>query len=158
MLLQKGDVAAAKKTNERSQIDFDPNRPLAGGVVYSAVMIRLANVGLALAGGELNVALTDVGELLDYLARVQMPLYRPEALYLKGRILLGQGRPAEAREIWQQARIESETMGERRMRWLILAGLAEVAEDEEEAAELRADAMEIVTSIAESAGRPEHLS
>ena len=155
-LLEQGNIAAAIKTNEMSQIGFDPDRPLTGGVVYAAITIRLANAGLALASGDLEAALMDVDELLDYLVRVQMPLYRPEALYLKGCIFHRQERPAEAREMWLQARTESEAMGERRKRWLILAGLAEVAGDEEEAAELRGGAREIVAYIADNAGRPEH--
>jgi hypothetical protein len=42
------------------------------------------------------------------------------------------------------------------MRWQILAGLAEVADDEAEMAGLRASAQEIITYIADHAGRPEH--
>ena len=64
-------MAAAQKANEISQIDFDPGRPLTGGVVYAPITIRLANIGVALANGDLTTALTDVDELLDYLARVQ---------------------------------------------------------------------------------------
>ena len=75
---------------------------------------------------------------------------------MKGQILQRAERPAEARQIWQQALTESEAMGERRMRWQILAGLAEVAEDEQKAAELRQSAQEIITYIADNAGRSEH--
>lgn len=128
VLLGQGDLPAAQKTNAVSQIDFDPDRPLTGGVVHAPIAVRFANTGVALAAGELTVALTSVDELLDYLARIQIPVYRPEALYLKGRILRQDERPAEAQQIWLQALAESEAMGERRMRWRILAGLAEVAE------------------------------
>jgi hypothetical protein len=149
-------VAAAQKANEISQAGFDLARPLTAGVAFAPITIRLANIGVALARDDFSTALRDVDELLDYLEFVQMPVYRPEALYVKGRILREEGRPAEARQIWQQARTESEVMGERRMRWQILAGLAEVAEDEMEAAELRSSARDIVTYIADNAGRPEY--
>jgi tetratricopeptide (TPR) repeat protein len=156
LLLGQGDLTAAEKTNEISQIDFDPQRPLFGGIVFAPITIRLANIGVSLATGNLDTALTDVDELLDYLARVKVPLYRPEALYIKGRVLQQEQRLSEARQIWKQALTESEAMGERRMRWQILAGLAEVADDEEEMAGLRASAQEIITYIADHAGRPEH--
>jgi len=42
------------------------------------------------------------------------------------------------------------------MRWQILAALAEVATSEDEAADYRRSANEIVSSVAEHAGRPEH--
>ena len=156
VLLDQGDVEAAREANEKSQIDFDPTRPLTGGVVFASITIRLANIGVSLAAGELAKALEDVDELLAYLEQVQMPVYRPEALYLKGKILQEQERPAETRQIWKMAKTESEAMGERKMRWQILAGLAEVAEDGEETAELRRAACEIVTYIANNAGRAEH--
>jgi tetratricopeptide (TPR) repeat protein len=156
LLLHQGDVTAAQKANEISQVDFDPIRPLTAGVAFAAITIRLANIGVALAKEDYLAALTNVDELLDYLEFVQMPVYRPETLYVKGRILREEGRRLEARQIWQQAQMESEAMGERRMRWQILAGLAEVADDEIEAAELRSAARDIVAYIAENAGRPEH--
>jgi len=156
LLLQQGDVAGAQKANEISQIDFDPKRPLTGGIVYAPVTIRLANIGVALAIGDLAAALTDVDEMLDYLQRVKMPIYRPEALNMKGRILQKKERLAAARQIWRQARKESEAMGERRMRWQILANLAEVTEDAEEVAKLRSSALDIITYIADNAGRSEH--
>ena len=148
-------MEAVRQANETSQIDFDPQRPLTGGVVFATVWIWLANVGVSLASGGLAAALADVNELLDYLERVQLPVYRPEALYLKGQILQQQKRPDEAQGIWQQARTESEAMGERRMRWRILTGLAEIVGDVQEAAELRQSAREIVAYIAGNAGRPE---
>jgi tetratricopeptide (TPR) repeat protein len=156
LLLQQGNVPAAQEANEISQIDFDPDRPLTAGVIYAPITIRLANISVALANGNLTSSLADVDELLDYLARMQIPLYRPEALYVKGRILQLEERLAEARQIWQQARTESEAMGERRMRWQILAGLAEINEDEGEATGLRWSAWETITYIANHAGRPEH--
>jgi hypothetical protein len=61
---------------------------------------------------------------------VQLLVYRPEALYLKGWILQQQENLSEARLIWLKAKSESEVMGERKMRWQILAGLAGVAENE----------------------------
>ena len=116
VLLDQGDVEAARKANKSSQIGFNPERTLTGGVVFAPVTIRLANVGVSLASGELDTAAADVDELLSYLERVQLPVYRPEALYLKGRVFQQQERSSAARRIWQQARIESEAMGERKMR------------------------------------------
>jgi tetratricopeptide (TPR) repeat protein len=154
--LQQGDLESAQEANEKSQIDFDPDKSLTGGVVYTAITVRLAHIGVAQASVDLVTALTRVDELLGYLEHVQLAVYRPEALYLKGSILQQQKRLAEARRIWPQARTESEAIGERRMRWQILAGLAEVVEDAQETAELRQSARDIVAHIAENAGRPEH--
>jgi class 3 adenylate cyclase/tetratricopeptide (TPR) repeat protein len=156
VLLQEGDVAAAREANEVSQIDFDPDRQLMGAVGYVPVTIRLANTGVALASGDLAFALNGVEELLDYLDRVELRLYRPEALQLNAQILAQMGRAVEARDIYLQARRESEAMGERRMRWLILAGMAEVARDAEEAAHARREAWEVIRTIAEHAGREAH--
>ena len=67
LLLQQGDVAAAQRTNEISQIDFDPDRPLTGGVVYTPVMVRMANVGVALGRDRFAHASTSRGVVIDRL-------------------------------------------------------------------------------------------
>jgi hypothetical protein len=124
------------------------------GLVRALEKANAAVAGARL-GSELGSALADVDELLGYLERVQLAIYRPEALFLKGRILQHQGDLSAARLVWLQAKSESEAMGERKMRWQILAGLAEIAEDEASALELLSSAREIADIIADNAGRPD---
>ena len=93
-----------------------------------------------LAANRHLLALVDL-ERGDVGRAVKVSVYRPEALFVKGRILQAAGRCDEARQIWRQALAESETIGEFRARWQILACLAEVTEDEAKAAELRQRSM-----------------
>ncbi len=79
------------------------------------------------------------------------PFYHINVLYFKGRVLHGQRRMAEAGQVLNQARAESERVGSRRYLWRILALLGDVEKQRgnpSQAAALYAQAREILEFIA----------
>jgi hypothetical protein len=81
-----------------------------------------------------------------------------DALYLKGRALLGQGETEAGYQVLQEARAEAEALTSRRILWEILHTLSEVEAARGNAAEaevLRGQAREIITYIADHAGSPD---
>ncbi|MDX1415578.1 MAG: adenylate/guanylate cyclase domain-containing protein [Candidatus Promineifilaceae bacterium] len=154
--LQQGDLEAARSAHKESQEGFDPRQPITGGVVYAPVAVRLADINLAMDEGEWAKALAKVNEMLKYLQRVELLVYRPEALYIRGLIWREMGKTQKAKKSWRQARRESEQIGERRMRWQILAGLAELAGDDAEGNALLKEANEMLTTLLQGIKQSEY--
>jgi tetratricopeptide (TPR) repeat protein len=73
----------------------------------------------------------------------------PYALHMQGKIHLALGDRAAAHAAWQAARAEAEALGSRWALWQILAALAQIEEDADQAAQLRQEAQVIITYIAE---------
>jgi hypothetical protein len=89
--------------------------------------------------------------LLDSLRSANLRLFLPDALHLKGQALFDLGRMDEASEALEEARLVAESIGSRRMRWQIQAGLSKVEAmrgDAERAEELRKQAAAAITYIA----------
>ncbi len=118
----------------------------------AAPLLYLSAGDLALAQKEYATALELIDPLLDRMLQIKMRAFVPEALYLKGQALLGQGKTDRALEAWREARAEAEAMGSRRMLWQILAASSKIEAqcgNEAQAAELRSRALEIIGYIAE---------
>jgi class 3 adenylate cyclase/tetratricopeptide (TPR) repeat protein len=124
----------------------------------------LADAQLQLALGKPERALEILDYLIERLRRAELRLYLPEALWLQGNALLALDRPEQAYEILEDARRVAEQNGERRIRWQILAALAEAEEEqrnEEAARSLWAEARKVVNYVANHAGdelRPSFLA
>ena len=84
--------------------------------------------------------------------------FRADALALKGKALLRQGRRLEAWEVLGEARAAAEALGSHRSLWPVLLLLSELEAqrgDETSAQELRRQARELIMVIAVRAGSPE---
>jgi hypothetical protein len=73
-------------------------------------------------------------------------------MLLKGTALAAAGKTAEAERALREARSAAESVGHRRILWEILAGLARIVGDDERA-ELRTQARQIVETIADTLDR-----
>jgi tetratricopeptide (TPR) repeat protein len=73
----------------------------------------------------------------------------PYALHMQGKIHLAQGDRVAAHASWQAARAEAEALGSRWALWQILASLAQIEEDADQAAQLRQEAQVSITYIAD---------
>ena len=105
---------------------------------------------LKLAQGQPEEAASVADEYFAYLQETKLRPFRPDALYVKGRALLDQGRLTEARETLTQARREAEALNAQRTLWRILAALAETSEglgNSDRAAELRSEAADAIRYI-----------
>lgn len=106
---------------------------------------------LKLAQGNPQRAAAVGDRYLAYLEESRLRPFCPDALAIKGRALLAQGRPAAAEEVLTAAREEAEAIGARRVLWQILAALADAherLENRERAAELREEAAAAIHFLA----------
>lgn len=101
-------------------------RSLVEGVLLSPMLVRIAEVELALAKREYSDALNRVGDLMDYLMRRKLRIFVPDALYLRARGHAERRDDGQALEALAEAKQEAESLGSRRMLWQILALTAEV--------------------------------
>jgi ATP/maltotriose-dependent transcriptional regulator MalT len=127
------------------QMKKDPHRD---GYIFPAMRLQ-AEGELALAQGHYKQARTIAAEAVKQLQQSGVRILLPAALYLQGRSALSLGQPDAARACWQAARAEAEAIGSRRMLWQILAVLSPLERDPGEAEQLRRQARELVTCIAE---------
>lgn len=79
----------------------------------------------------------------------------PYALHMQGKIYLALGDRGAAQSAWQSARAEAEALGSRWALWQILATLAQIEEDAEQAAQLCGEAQAIVTYVADHISEPD---
>jgi class 3 adenylate cyclase/tetratricopeptide (TPR) repeat protein len=156
VLIQKGDIEAARQANVKGRSQFSPDLLLVGSVVYAPAMIRQCQIYLLIADARWEQALAAIQELLDYIERVELLIFRPETLLMKGMVLEQLGQRDQAREVLKQGLSESEAMGERRMRWKLLAALAGLSENDSEAEAFGAAAAEAINFLADRAGREAH--
>jgi class 3 adenylate cyclase/tetratricopeptide (TPR) repeat protein len=144
-----GDVSGAEQMlEEHRQSHADKTWPSYRGPLLEAEIA----VAIALDDFERAVALSE--ELRNMLHESRVRLWLPHALYLHGRALFALGRADEARASLLDARTEADARGSRWMLWQIMAALADVSENTNEAAGLRTQARIIVDDIAHHVSSP----
>ena len=111
-------------------------------------MLRLAKCKLALAQKNFTEGLGIADSAVELARRNGLGHYLSEALLLKGRSHYLLGDLTQASSALEQARTAAKTVGSRRFLWQILALLAEIENDQDKAAALRAEARENVDTIA----------
>lgn len=146
--VMKGDVSAAETLIREGYVGLD----LDDLSTHGAIAVPLADAEVALAKQDYARAITTMDDFLARLRRAGVRPFVADALYLKGKALLAQGRLDEAHQILIAARAAAEALNSRRILWLIL-----IAESEVEAQwghtvtaqALRQQAREVVVYIAD---------
>ena len=114
--------------------------------------MSFADAELALTLGNPDRAIEVMDELIIQLQERDARSLLPEALLIKGKALTDDGKGTEAIRILEEARAESERLGERRQLWVILADLADLEAGQGNstlAEELRSQAREVIAYIAD---------
>ncbi len=118
---------------------------------HYTIMVSLANVELALARENFEEALSLVDELLAEALTITRAGI-PEVLYNKAKALLGLKRVEDAHKILIEAKSLATAMGSNQHLWQILSSLAELENQlgrHQEAESMRAEAREIINTIAD---------
>lgn len=152
--LLMGDLDAAEKMARAGRQSLKPGSLQ----LLGPILLSLAEGELALAQGKHSDALAVMNDLLTYLREGETRLFLPDALHLKSQVLLALGQEAVAHETLDQARAEAEALGSRRSLWPILSMQSELElrrGHQAEAEQLRRQAQEIITSIADHIDQPE---
>jgi tetratricopeptide (TPR) repeat protein len=148
--IQKGELAAAEKI--LNALGHYQKQKLNIGFIAAAWS------RLAIAAGELMFAKGDDAQTIalmdEFVADMRadgVRLFQADALHLKSRALLRQGRTAEAYATLQEARAVAEAITSRRSLWQILAALSHLEQQRgnvNEAQALRQQAREVSAFIA----------
>lgn len=120
----------------------------------AAPLLYLSASELASARLDYALALELIDALLERMHQIKMRFLVPEALYLKGQALVGQGQTEEGLEVLRAAYAEAEAMGSRRILLQILLALTRLEAgrgNREEAERLRAAARGVAEYIADHA-------
>jgi tetratricopeptide (TPR) repeat protein len=112
-------------------------------------MFRLAKCRLALAQADYSAASAVADSAIELARTYKLGRYLPEALFLKGKCHFMQNDLEAAKVVLEQARIEAEKLGSRRLLWQIIATLAELEPDKGRSEALMAAARPIVEYIAD---------
>jgi tetratricopeptide (TPR) repeat protein len=151
VLVQKGDLDAARELLpqmlEADMGDISYFRPSA--------QVKLAAAEYYLAQGNLEQALEYAEAELVVLVQQLTRAWNPDTLYVKGVILARMNQPVEARSVMVEALAEADALNSQRMRWRILAALAEMTDDPAERDRLMGEAREVIHFIAERTPTPE---
>jgi DNA-binding SARP family transcriptional activator len=142
--LRQGQVAEAESLVE--QMKQDPHKD---GLGYFPAMILQAEAELTLAQGDYEGARGKAEKAIAILRQLGLRAFLPSALYEQGQAWLGLGQSAAARACWLEAHAEAETIGSRRVLWQILSALSRLETDPAAAEQLRHQAREVVTYIAD---------
>ena len=110
--------------------------------------LLLAKCRLALARSDYSAGIAFAELALNIAQECKLGRYLPEALFLKGKLLSLQGDLQRAKNALEQARVEANNLGSRRLLWQIIATLAELESDKEKSQGLKAEARNIVAYIA----------
>lgn len=143
-----GDLSKSKSMLNTSYQHYDKN-------VFIIIYLKqapFADADLALASGNPQRALIILDELISQLREKQIRSLLPEALRIKGQALLLNNQQDEALNSFLEARLEAETLGERREYWKILFELAKLENQKGNIAQaniLRHQAQEVVTYISD---------
>lgn len=113
---------------------------------------------LALAHGDHARALTLAEKLIDEAGRAPYRPFLPDALYFKSRVLCAGSQVESAGKILEEARLEAEAIGSRRILWPILIALSEIASDSKTASNFRQQVRQIVDYIAKGLPASQHAS
>ena len=136
-----GNYAAAQELI--TQIKANPNwtdSPMyIGPILVAAAYLKLEQ-------GEFEQALAEAEALLE----LAFPIYVPQSLYLQAQALLGLGQEEVARQHLLKARSEAEAVDAQWNLWQILHALSQVAQDADDAQELRRQAQEVLRPIVEA--------
>ena len=149
-----GDLDAAEAAIQESEKKSTEGEP----VSFTMVLRPLAQIELALAREDYEGGITIANELIDGLNQYGIRVNIPDALLLKGKVLLAQGKVDQSHKVLIEARTRAEELGSRRTLWPILLALGRVETERGNAAEAEAllgKAKEIVDYIADHAGTPE---
>ncbi len=120
----------------------------------SVVFRTLIKGGVRLAWGDFAGVLALADDDLSRMRDREMRCYLPDVLRTRGEALRGLGRTDEALASLAEARSEAERQGSRRSLWPVLANLAELEEERDNAAEaasLRREARGVIEYIADQA-------
>jgi class 3 adenylate cyclase/tetratricopeptide (TPR) repeat protein len=143
---EAGELEAAEAMLVETEPELLPE-PRRSNIV---VQVPLLSARIALARGEPASAMAIADEILALEARVGNRQLAAEVLLVKGRALAASGDTDGAAVVLGTAKTESERLQRRLVLWEVLAELADVTSDPAEAAALRAEAHELVVSIAGS--------
>ena len=149
LYLMLGEPDEAAKLLERWRADPGPWHMVQPNV------IPLSECELALACGELEVALQRLNTRLADLHRYGMRADVPETCLLLATAYQARGDAARASGCLAQARNAAESLQAPRVLWRILLAQAEVESDPAQASTLRAEAASLVQAIAAQAGAPD---
>jgi ATP/maltotriose-dependent transcriptional regulator MalT len=149
--LLQGDLPAAEQAAGPALL-----QPISIPYARYKIMIGLANVELAMARGDHGQALLLVEQLLSEVTPLTRPEV-PEAIRIKGDILMNLGRFDQAVQTLTAARTMAEEIHSHHELWSILSSLAAVNSKlgrEKEAKALQADARNLVQKLAGTLGDP----
>lgn len=153
---QQGQVETARATLAALNLGDNPSA-LKGQFYLIYLMYTLALSDLALADGQPQRVLAWTADLAAHLRPNKLRLFLADVLYLRGMALLAAGRAEEAAATFEDARVEAEALGSRRLLWQIYAAQAALAEargDHSAALALREQAAELIDDIAAHTGDP----
>ena len=123
-----------------------------------AVPPKIAQAHLLLATNNPELALESVNEVIGRLNQTDMRMQLPESYWLKGKALDALGKSDEARDALMEGKRLAQEMNAQRILWQILGALADIEERQGKTAvavELRDQAKDIITYIADNAGSEE---
>ena len=143
-----GDFKRAKSLLDVSFQHYDPEEFL---IIYLK-QVSFAAADIALAQGKFTQAGDEMDILINQPRNRNVRSLLPEALRIKGQALMLNNQISEALHALLEAKSESENLGERREYWKILAGLAEIEQQQgnlEKAIKYQQLAKETITYIAD---------
>jgi class 3 adenylate cyclase/HEAT repeat protein/tetratricopeptide (TPR) repeat protein len=151
-----GQPAEAERTARAAREALPPP----GGLLYFHMksVVSIAQAEVALAGGDAKGALEVLEELSDYMAERALHWRLGDVSLLRARALTVLGRRDEAETLLAGARRTIEETNARRSLWLVLAALAELAEqrgDASRAEDIRARARDVLAVVLQSLTDPE---
>ncbi len=155
--LLQGDLAAAGAGQTALGSHRDLKRQL-GYMPFLWTRVALAVGEYAFATQDYPGAVATMDDLIVDLRAAGLRFLLPDALALKGKSLMADGRAEAALETLQAARAEAEGLGSRRSQWSILMALSGIEMERGhpvEAEALRQQARTTVEYITEHAGSPE---
>jgi hypothetical protein len=143
----------AKTPNTACTRPLEKRQGQAGGsrrVFKQFAWLGVSSVKMALARKDPVQAIAIIAPVVKDSLQFKVGIYLPEALFLKGKAHLLDGEQDPAKSEFEQARLEAEAIGSRRLLWQILSALAGVESDHGKSAGLKAKAREIIQFIADT--------
>jgi tetratricopeptide (TPR) repeat protein len=149
--IQKGELTTAEKIlNDLGH--YQKQKMNIGFIAVAWTSLALAEGELALAKGDDAQTIMLMDEFIADMRADGVRLFQADALHLKSRALLRQGRNAEAYTTLQAARAVAQAITSRRIAWHIDMALSEFEMQRgntNEAQALRAEARDVIAYIAE---------
>jgi tetratricopeptide (TPR) repeat protein len=158
ILLLQGNVPAAEATFSLGGVGATDDR-LDDAAHFGGLAIGLASAEMELARDDLDACLATVEKVTAHFRKIGARSHLQDAQLVRSKALLAQRRTAEARAALQEARDIAESIGSRRILWMILdaqADLERSASNKPAADELRRQAREAVESVAQRLGDDSH--